>query len=227
MATSTFSLFLLSLSLFTLTASSRPCKTLFFYTTTSSSSSASAVPQNPLNFEIFPSQNSHSYNSPKFLTFFLTTQESHPRVSYFSLRRTPFVLSYSSSRQQEQQKFLHDEAAAAAVDRRSVSDDESMMPFGIYSSSVTTSSIRDRTKDIMSVVGALLFGVGCGALTAATMFLIWSLFSPHRFDFDDSDDSDGYADVDDDVSPKKVGYIAIPEDVDAIKKGFAAQKEVA
>ncbi|GFP82504.1 extra-large guanine nucleotide-binding protein 1 [Phtheirospermum japonicum] len=30
-----------------------------------------------------------------------------------------------------------------------------------------SSSIRERTKDIMSVVGALLFGVACGALTAA------------------------------------------------------------
>lgn len=106
-------------------------------------------------------------------------------------------------------------------------DDEPVMPLGIYSS-VSTSSIRDRTKDIMSVVGALLFGVGCGALTAATMFLIWSLFSPHRFEFDDSDDEDGYDHGDDDdASPKEIGYTAIPEDVDAIKKAFAAQKEVA
>ncbi|KAG2722800.1 hypothetical protein I3760_02G142900 [Carya illinoinensis] len=35
----------------------------------------------------------------------------------------------------------------------------------------SSSSLRDRTKDILSVVVALLFGVGCGALTAATMYL--------------------------------------------------------
>lgn len=98
-----------------------------------------------------------------------------------------------------------------------------MLPLGIYSS-VSTSSIRDRTKDIMSVVGALLFGVGCGALTAATMFLIWSLFSPHRFEFEDSDD-DADDDDDDKKSHQKVAYVTIPEDdVDLIKKGIAAQK---
>ncbi len=63
--------------------------------------------------------------------------------------------------------------------------------------------------DIMSIVGALLFGVGCGALTAATMYLIWSLFSPRRFDFGDSDDEFDDAD-EDDASPKKMGYVAIP-----------------
>ncbi|GMN75226.1 hypothetical protein TIFTF001_056583 [Ficus carica] len=65
------------------------------------------------------------------------------------------------------------------------------------------SSLRARTKDILSVVVALLFGVGCGALTAATMYLAWSLFSA-RGDY--SDDADGS----DDLSPKKMGYIKIP-----------------
>jgi len=62
------------------------------------------------------------------------------------------------------------------------------------------------------VVGSLLFGVGCGALTAATMFLMWSLFAPNRFDQlrNESDDEfeEGDSD-DDDVSPKKMGYVAI------------------
>ncbi len=69
-------------------------------------------------------------------------------------------------------------------------------------------SFRDRTKDVLSVVVALLFGVGCGALTAATMYLAWSFFSNrHRysdFDFDDFEDDDI------DMSPKKVGYVKIP-----------------
>ncbi|KAM7480696.1 hypothetical protein LguiA_028909 [Lonicera macranthoides] len=51
-------------------------------------------------------------------------------------------------------------------------------PLDLYSSSM----------DTMSVVGALLFRVGCGALTASTMYLIWSLFSYNRFEFADSND---------------------------------------
>ncbi|CDP01731.1 unnamed protein product [Coffea canephora] len=223
---SSLSLFLLSLSLLSLTATARPCKTLFFYTTTTSyypstTTTAASFRQNP-NFEILPKF--HSY-SPKFLTFFFTTvnsrEETRPYVSYLSLRRTranPFPL------------YFEEVPAAEEEKQQRSSVESSVMPLGIYSS-VSTSSIRDRTKDIMSVVGALLFGVGCGALTAATMFLIWSLFSPHRFDFDDSDDDDdGYDNGDDVASPKKIGYIAIPGDVDLVKnKDFNSvpQKEVA
>ncbi|KAJ8531443.1 hypothetical protein K7X08_026877 [Anisodus acutangulus] len=78
------------------------------------------------------------------------------------------------------------------------------------------SSIRDRTLDIMRVVGAMIFGVGCGALTAAIMYLMWSLFWPNRFDFEDSDDDED----DYDVSAKKLGYVAIPNKVvdDDLKK---------
>ncbi|KAF2314776.1 hypothetical protein GH714_033523 [Hevea brasiliensis] len=72
------------------------------------------------------------------------------------------------------------------------------------------SSLRDRTKDILSVVVALLFGVGCGALTAATMYLVWSLFST-RYDYryEEFDGEDG--DEEDDLSAKKMGYGKIPE----------------
>ncbi|KAG7949355.1 hypothetical protein I3843_13G057900, partial [Carya illinoinensis] len=93
------------------------------------------------------------------------------------------------------------------------------MPFGLgYKKSLSSSSnydyssLRDRTKDILSVVVALLFGVGCGALTATTMYLAWSLFSNCFYDFrygspysdDDEDDHD------DDVNTKKLGYVKIP-----------------
>ncbi|MQL67683.1 hypothetical protein F6Q10_35325, partial [Streptomyces vinaceus] len=89
-----------------------------------------------------------------------------------------------------------------------------------------TNSIRDRTKDIMRVVGALLFGVGCGALTAATMYLIWSLFWPNRFEFEDSDNDDFDSDNDgfDATAAKKLGYVAIPSKVvddDDLKKHVA------
>lgn len=92
-----------------------------------------------------------------------------------------------------------------------------IMPMEELYSSVTN-SIRDRSKDIMRVVGALLFGVGCGALTAATMYLIWSLFWPHRYHDDlDDDDDDAEFDV---AAAKKLGYVAIPNKVadDDLKK---------
>ncbi|KMT13352.1 hypothetical protein BVRB_4g084430 [Beta vulgaris subsp. vulgaris] len=75
------------------------------------------------------------------------------------------------------------------------------------------SSLRDRTKDILSVVASLLFGAACGALTAGTMYLIWSMFN-HRngsyrnLDGFESDDDDN--DDDDIFNPKKTGYVAIP-----------------
>ncbi|KAI6691361.1 hypothetical protein NL676_028189 [Syzygium grande] len=75
------------------------------------------------------------------------------------------------------------------------------VPRGIFD----LSSLRDRTVDILSVVVALLFGVGCGALTAATMYLVWSLFASHR-----GDDFQEESDDDEVVSPKKMGYVKIP-----------------
>ncbi|CAL9165685.1 unnamed protein product [Musa hybrid cultivar] len=68
-------------------------------------------------------------------------------------------------------------------------------------------SLQERAKDIIVVVAGLLFGVGCGALTAATMYLVWSLVSNH-YDAcasDGEEEEDYMAD-----SPKKVGYVQIP-----------------
>lgn len=82
------------------------------------------------------------------------------------------------------------------------------MPMELYSSLIN--SIRDRSKDIMRVVGALLFGIGCGALTAVIMYLIWSLFWRNHFDDDEFDV----------VTATKLGYVAIPNKVvdDDLKK---------
>ncbi|KAL1154854.1 hypothetical protein V6Z11_A09G272000 [Gossypium hirsutum] len=55
------------------------------------------------------------------------------------------------------------------------------------------SSLRDRSRDILSVVVALLFGVGCGSLTAAAIYL-----------YHEDDESD------EEFSPKKMGYVNIP-----------------
>ncbi|CAI9272154.1 unnamed protein product [Lactuca saligna] len=100
-----------------------------------------------------------------------------------------------------------------------------------YASSVKT-SIRDRTMDIMSIVGALLFGVGCGALTAATMYLIWSIFFSRWFDFcGDSDEEEEeefhYHDEEPHIRPDEIACVDIPgaskpvppsaEEVDAMK----------
>lgn len=74
---------------------------------------------------------------------------------------------------------------------------------------LAVSSVRERARDILVVVAGLLFGVGCGALTSATMYLAWYLFS-HR---DEVCGARGYGyldDVDDVESPKKRGYTDIP-----------------
>ncbi|KAL2321721.1 hypothetical protein Fmac_026100 [Flemingia macrophylla] len=58
------------------------------------------------------------------------------------------------------------------------------------SSAYDFSSFRDRTKDILSVAFTLLFGVGCGTLTATTMYLVWPVFAtchhiPYAYDNDE------------------------------------------
>ncbi|KAJ0969009.1 hypothetical protein J5N97_021886 [Dioscorea zingiberensis] len=74
-------------------------------------------------------------------------------------------------------------------------------------------SLRERARDIMAVVLGLLFGVGCGALTAAIVYLAWTLFTNCCA----SDDFE----EDEVQSPKKMGYVTIPaiEPVPAIKEG--------
>lgn len=228
-------LLLLALSLFavSVSVSGRPCKTLFFYTTTSTSyypTLTTTFSQNPNpTFNIFRFHRDFSY-SPKFLTLFFTTVNGredvenhhpirlrlrpHPHPKFVSLRRYPFQIQTAGKPLYVEEEVIERDVAKGLA--------ASTMPLGFYSA-VTRSSIRDRTRDIMSVVGALLFGVGCGALTAATMYLIWFLFSPNRFEFDDSDD-DSFDDIDDDGAPKKMGYMTIPdEDIDAVKKAAQAQ----
>lgn len=83
-----------------------------------------------------------------------------------------------------------------------------VLPLGF--SSYSTTSLRDRAKDILSVVIALLFGVGCGALTAAAMYLLWSLVATrfeYHYGFEGEEDGE---DADDVFSPKKMGYAKIP-----------------
>ncbi|XP_020094780.1 uncharacterized protein LOC109714516 [Ananas comosus] len=82
------------------------------------------------------------------------------------------------------------------------------------------SSLKDRAKDILVVVVGLLFGVGCGALTAATMYLAWSVVT-NRYEICGSE---GYDEEEDDYAlenPKKAGYVKIPAaDLAPAKEGY-------
>ena len=70
---------------------------------------------------------------------------------------------------------------------------------------------QERARDILVVVVGLLFGVACGALTAASVYLVWSMVaggaaaSPYEELYDEEDEAS------DTESPKKVGYVIIQE----------------
>ncbi|XP_062217077.1 uncharacterized protein LOC133917114 [Phragmites australis] len=77
------------------------------------------------------------------------------------------------------------------------------------SESEAASSVQERAKDILVVVSGLIFGFGCGALTAASMYLVWSLLaSTCASSYDDVyiDEEDQLSDSE---SPKKAGYVII------------------
>ncbi|KAK9671356.1 hypothetical protein RND81_12G024400 [Saponaria officinalis] len=83
------------------------------------------------------------------------------------------------------------------------------------------SSLKERTKDILSVVASLLFGAFCGAFTASTMYLVWSLLNYHHQDDDFSSDSE---DDDDIFNPKKSHYVAIPSSASVVEKVYDSDK---
>ncbi|XP_019243049.1 PREDICTED: uncharacterized protein LOC109223264 [Nicotiana attenuata] len=222
MATSNFTLLLLAFSLLAVSAAGRPCKTLFFITSTSYYHiHRTTTSQNPNPNFLLP----YPLISPRFLTFSFSSISFRDGSSKFGLNRPSIFFRRSDPmliRGPDPIFYDRDDAVEEVEEElESRSSPSMMIPVEFYSS--VTSSVRDRSKDIMRVVGALLFGVGCGALTAATMYLIWFLFWPNRFDFEDSED-----DSDDDVSPKKMGYVAIPTKVvdDELKKAAAPAKEV-
>ncbi|RCV42442.1 hypothetical protein SEVIR_9G215900v4 [Setaria viridis] len=70
---------------------------------------------------------------------------------------------------------------------------------------------QERARDILVVVIGLLFGIACGALTAASAYLVWSMVagaaaaSPYDELYDEEDEAS------DTESPKKVGYVIIQE----------------
>ncbi|KAJ6684147.1 hypothetical protein OIU85_007802 [Salix viminalis] len=188
---------LLSLSILlgflSFSSSARPCKTLFI-----SSYSFSLKPLNP------------NPNNPSsgFVIVTEIHEDSIPASSLALIKRrfVPFVPSnnYENTNKGFQGTTRRDEVG-------SVWDG-----FGSYD----LSSLRDRTKDILSVVVALLFGVGCGALTAATMYLVWSLFSPSQSRYDDYFDGEFSDEEEEDL--KKIGYVKIPE-AEQVKGGSGGE----
>ncbi|PIN03794.1 hypothetical protein CDL12_23676 [Handroanthus impetiginosus] len=206
MATSTVPLALL-FSLLAATASARPCKTLFYFsaTTTTTYYPSNSLPRNP-NVDSLPRN-----QNPRYLTLIFTSTTTN---------RFP----------EPRPSINFDSKPALADDSQSSSTmTSSDFPLKFYSS--VSSSIRDRTKDIISVVGALLFGVGCGVLTAAIMYFVWALFYHCRVDFEDASSSSD-DDDDDDVAAakKKLGYVAVPTKLkvvdDDLKKPAPPAKEV-
>uniref|UniRef100_A0A0D9VNH3 Uncharacterized protein n=1 Tax=Leersia perrieri TaxID=77586 RepID=A0A0D9VNH3_9ORYZ len=83
-------------------------------------------------------------------------------------------------------------------------------PLPAAASDASSSSVQERAKDILVVVSGLLFGFGCGALTAATMYLVWSLLAstcaPSYEEVYGEDEDDELSDSE---SPKKAGYVII------------------
>ncbi|KAD6796148.1 hypothetical protein R6Q59_019986 [Mikania micrantha] len=177
-SSTTTGLLLLSIviGVFAISAAARPCKTIFFITSSSHHPAGDLFLPKP-HFQLIRNPN----NSPR-LTFFVTEFREFQRTG--SLPR-PILIDRS-------------------VVLSSSSDVVSSEPY--YSASTVKTSIRERTMDVVSIAGAVLFGVGCGALTAATMYLFWSLFAPRQFEFESDSES---GDEEDDVSPNNNVYFAV------------------
>ncbi|XP_073146761.1 uncharacterized protein [Henckelia pumila] len=150
--------------------------------------------------------------------FFITTTTTttyYPRnPNQDPLLQNPRYLSLifttTTARFPHRQPSLSFRSNSLDDEARSSSMASSEAPVRFYSS--VSSSIRDRSKDIMGVVGALLVGVGFGVLTGVAIFFVWALFSPRQFDFSDGSDSE-----DDDISAaKKFGYVKIPAETKVI-----------
>ncbi|XP_050226977.1 uncharacterized protein LOC126676748 [Mercurialis annua] len=196
MASSSIPLLLLSLiillSTTTTTSAGRLCKTLYVSSYTFSI--------RPLN----PNPNSNNNPSSGFVTIVteITQQQQHQR-SRSDFLLDPRILRLVNDRNSRSQPL---------IPKRQEKEEQigPVLPFGLGLglSSYDINSLRDRTKDILSVVVALLFGVGCGALTAATMYLVWSLFAT-RYDYHYDGEFDGEDEDVDDV--KKMGYVKIPD----------------
>ncbi|KAL3620353.1 hypothetical protein CASFOL_035265 [Castilleja foliolosa] len=202
MATSIFHLLLVFL--LAATASARPCKNLFYFTTTTTTTyyPFNSFHRNPNSNSLFFDQN------PRYLSLVLTTTASR-----FPILR-PSLDSVSEKSSDEDSRSSH-----------WMMTTPSNFPLKFYTA--VSSSIRDWSREIMTVVAALaamLLGAGCGALTAAAVYFVYALITHRRrssVDFDDVDSSD---EDDDFTISKKFSYLPIP--ADDLKKPAPPAKEV-
>ncbi|KAL2531189.1 Uncharacterized protein Adt_04540 [Abeliophyllum distichum] len=208
MDTSTLPLHLLCLLLLASSAAARPCKTLFYFSATATATATATY------YPYLHSRNPHpdysknllqypsSFSSPRHLTLiFATTANQFPKPHP--------IISFNSN-------SLSDDASSS-----------SQFPIKSYFS--VSSSIRNRTMDIMSVLCGLLFGICFGSLSAVAMFFVWSACSRRRLiiDYLSSSDSD---DEEDFSAAKNMGYMALPAKtsvvVDELKKPLSPPKDV-
>ncbi|KAJ4844690.1 hypothetical protein Tsubulata_020665 [Turnera subulata] len=178
-------LFLALTALLSLSATARPCKTLLI---------------SSYSFSIDPRHNPNHLPSSGFLT---VVAEIRPRYPSF-VRLRPSDPQFAARRAELLPLPFGFQRLPEVVEE----EQRPALPLGLPF--YDTTSLRDRAKDILSVVFALLFGVGCGALTAAAMYLLWSLVSTgneYRYGFEGEADEE---DADDVYSPKKMGYVKIP-----------------
>ncbi|KAI4320249.1 hypothetical protein MLD38_033748 [Melastoma candidum] len=161
-------------------AAARPCKTLLI--------SFSSIERHPN-----PNPNPNiDVLSSRFLVFTSTS-------TYFNPRASVLTFQLDDSRLPLPPRHRHVYHGVPQQIARTEADNEN--PIGWFD----LRSFRDRAVDILSVVLALLFGVGCGALTAATMFLVWSFCSNNR--------GEGFEEDEEDLSSiKKMGYVKIADD---------------
>ncbi|RWV96580.1 hypothetical protein BHE74_00026611 [Ensete ventricosum] len=111
-------------------------------------------------------------------------------------------------------RTFHLDPRPARIPRAALLPRREVVPLGV-------SSLYERAKDVLVVVIGLLFGVGCGAITTATVCLAWSLVT-YRYLICDSDEYSNEAEAEGaDENPKKAGYVKVPAaDPVSVKEGY-------
>uniref|UniRef100_A0A1D1YSR1 Major capsid protein L1 n=1 Tax=Anthurium amnicola TaxID=1678845 RepID=A0A1D1YSR1_9ARAE len=194
------SLLLLSvLSFLAIGASGRPCKTLFVSYTVSSAS-AGALSGSTIAVSQISASSEHAPS--RFYAFY--------RVIPPRFYRDPF---YAPSFAAATEPLARSLRLPAGIERPALP-----RPAVRAEPSVGLGSLRERARDILVVVAGLLFGIGCGGLASATLYLACCLCNNRDgYDYDEH--------VEDEMeSPKKRGYADLPAapatPVTPLKEGY-------
>lgn len=196
-------LILAALALITAGAAARPCKTLFVSYTFSSDSSGEAA------LEVSQISAAGDQAPPRFFAIYRLIP-----LRYYRYR------AYYSSMPAATEPLATTLRLPPGIERPALP-----RPLVRAAPSFGVSSLRERARDILVVVAGLLFGVGCAAVTSATVYLAWYLVS-NRYEVCGSEGYDFIDDEDDAVeSPKKMGYSDLPampaSPVSPLKEGSA------